>query len=734
MQPPTISASSLANWEDCPAKFRAANIERLPEYGDKAAAKTGTVVHYAAEHFVRRVHIEKIAKWSDADLLVELLKAGYRQTFHKADYSSREYKDALAMAQTWHARTDLSGVRVLSVEAKKRHMLKAPSGPMPLTYILDRLDLADNGDGTVDLHVVDYKGLALDTPIPTPSGWTTMGEIRVGDELYGGDTGEICRVAAKSEVKHKPCYRITFDDGSQVVCDDEHRWEVDVVGSSSRKRMVLTADEIHQRGVFSTAARRQRDLVIAHTPVQGGEVNLPIDPYVFGAWIGDGNAANGAICKPHPPLFDEIEQRGYLIGDAHASCQTTTRTVFGLITQLRALGVLNNKHIPSMYMRASYKQRLDLLRGIMDTDGHWNHTRKRAVLNTTNKRFADEVRELVCSLGWTANVFATTAHGFGRKWDAWQLWFTPTGEDAFLTRHPRDHAEKPYVPPTSTRPFRRVITAVEPVASVPTQCIEVDSPDHCFRFGRGFIKTHNTQRANETFEMLANKLQAQVYAVAMYAEYSSQYNIRDVWVHLDLLRHKEIGVVFSIEECREMYRWLIEQVELIRAMPDDKAPEIIGPGCQFCPRKGACESLRRHVAAGGGVDPDAELDELVDTRQQLYHQGKAISNLLSAYDDAIAERMRAADTTRVSTAEWVAAFSAGRGTRVIDPDAAAQILGPEILSRIVKVSVTALDELMESGALSDAQVRGLKALIRTEHSAPGVRITKAPKARKAGKP
>jgi len=68
------------------------------------------------------------------------------------------------------------------------------------------------------------KALALDTPLPTPAGWTTMGEVRVGDQLIGSD-GRPTRVVAATEVVHgRPCYEVEFDDGTVIVADAEHEW------------------------------------------------------------------------------------------------------------------------------------------------------------------------------------------------------------------------------------------------------------------------------------------------------------------------------------------------------------------------------------------------------------------------------------------------------------------------------------------------------------------------------
>ena len=68
------------------------------------------------------------------------------------------------------------------------------------------------------------KALALDTPLPTPTGWTTMGEVRVGDHLIGAD-GKPTQVVAATEVMHgRPCYEVEFDDGEVIVADENHQW------------------------------------------------------------------------------------------------------------------------------------------------------------------------------------------------------------------------------------------------------------------------------------------------------------------------------------------------------------------------------------------------------------------------------------------------------------------------------------------------------------------------------
>ncbi len=75
------------------------------------------------------------------------------------------------------------------------------------------------------------KALALDTPLPTPDGWTTMGDVAVGDELLGAD-GQPTRVVAATEIMlGRPCYEVEFSDGTVIVADAEHQWPTDTRAS-----------------------------------------------------------------------------------------------------------------------------------------------------------------------------------------------------------------------------------------------------------------------------------------------------------------------------------------------------------------------------------------------------------------------------------------------------------------------------------------------------------------------
>ena len=320
---------------------------------------------------------------------------------------------------------------------------------------------------------VDYKGLAVDTPIPTPNGFVTMGELAVGDMVYGTD-GLPYPVTGKSEVKHLPCFEVRMTNGASVVCDAEHLWGL------------LNGD------VVNVQSLQKRDKIPLTKPVQYREESLPIDPYVLGFWLADGTAASGAATKGDQFIWDEVVRRGYELGvdtnGGKSSCET--RTIKGIRGLLNSLGVLGNKHIPDKYKLSSYSQRVDLVRGLMDGDGYANPTRKQAVFNIVSKVLSDDLREVIESLGVRCLQSKTKYSGFGVTGVAWPLFFRPISFNPFLLPRKAAAAESFF----GGREYLEVGGVVS-VPSVPTQCISVGSPNSMYLCTKHYIPTHNTGKS-----------------------------------------------------------------------------------------------------------------------------------------------------------------------------------------------------------------------------------------------
>src|SRR5690606_28668962 len=156
-------------------------------------------------------------------------------------------------------------------------------------------------------------------------------------------------------------------------------------------------------------------------------VDLPIPAYTLGAWLGDGSSCSGLISKPDEEMWDRIEADGYEIGpDISGKKKCPTRTVYGLTAPLRDLGLLGNKHIPSLYLRASAPDRKALLGGLLDTDGtvQKNGT---VIFGSMTKALADGVSELVCSLGMQVRRSTKQAKLNGKDYGTYyKVTFRPT--------------------------------------------------------------------------------------------------------------------------------------------------------------------------------------------------------------------------------------------------------------------------------------------------------------------
>lgn len=152
MIPKSFSATALNVFELCPARYKAEHIEYTKGFGS-SAANLGTAVHGALELYVKQVYINKSAE-PKFDLLIDMLRLSYTQTFGSSDYNTVLYMEAYGLLDTWYKRTDLSQVQqVISCETKSHFDVPTSAGPIPYNYIWDRFDQIEDGV----FKVVDYK-------------------------------------------------------------------------------------------------------------------------------------------------------------------------------------------------------------------------------------------------------------------------------------------------------------------------------------------------------------------------------------------------------------------------------------------------------------------------------------------------------------------------------------------------------------------------------------------------
>ena len=539
----TWSYSSINNFFTCPFQFAAYRYFKTVKQEDTEATLWGTRVHETGEHY-----------------LLSLLGKVYDPSKINPDDLAlvKPYCDAIAASggEVWAER------KLAITQNLKPCEFFAPDAW---------------GRGVVDIMVkkgnkitvMDYKGLALDTPLPTPTGWTTMGEVQEGDQVLGAD-GAPCVVVGKSQVKDLPCYELTFCDGATITCDEEHLWEVQY-GESSKKHPAK-AKIFSTKQLYDTPPHKLMRVRLAR-PLQLPEAEVPIHPYVLGCWLGDGKHSDGSITKPDMELFSLIESCGYAVGAAHGQGENTgkcpTRTVYGLRGELRKNGLLHNKHIPSAYLRTSVEQRTELLNGLFDTDGYWNPGRHQAVFVSMSEVMARQVVELLLTLGERPKLHNPEGHGFGKTFRSWVVTFTPYNISPFkLSRKAAGYKE--WVSKGSRN--NRIIKSIAPVRSVPTQCIKVDSADSMYLCGHHMIPTHNTGKIKD------DQLQLKVFCafLALHHPDVQEFDAKFIW-----LKHGKItGLDEPLTRADIAFVWqdVLNKVARVKQSWDDQVFQAMPGG------------------------------------------------------------------------------------------------------------------------------------------------------------
>ena len=337
------------------------------------------------------------------------------------------------------------------------------------------------------------KALALNTPIPTPSGWTTMGNLKPGDEVFSDD-GNVCNVIATSKIMHNhTCYQLTFSDGTKIIADKDHLWRTDECLDrwSDKPGSQKTTEQIFKTQKFR---KNTNHSINACQPINTIRKKLPINPYLLGIWLGDGSKAGARITTADITIVKSFEKY-YNIKKIKGNnydwgiSSRTNNNENSLLIQLRKLNLLKNKHIPILYLRSSKKQRLELLRGLMDSDGTVNKRTGMPSFCSTNKKLATDVLELIRSLGLIPYITKSLAK-FNKKVisDKWIINFSSRFNVFKLIRKKQIQKTKNFRAVYG----RRYITNVKKVKSVPVKCICVDAPSKMFLCSKAFIPTHNS--------------------------------------------------------------------------------------------------------------------------------------------------------------------------------------------------------------------------------------------------
>lgn len=331
------------------------------------------------------------------------------------------------------------------------------------------------------------KALSLDTPIPTPTGWTTMGDLKVGDEILS-PTGNSVSVTMKTEtIYDHDCYKIYFDNGEEIIADADHLWEVDSSYWRTGKK-VITSQEIfeqYQKKLASKKGKGVQGSLYVHksNPIKFIKNELSIHPYLLGVWLGDGYSSDGRIIA-HKDDY-EFYKTKFDIEYERNSNNCIRFKIRNLYAKLKSYNLLKNKHIPRSFLRSSYDDRLELLRGLMDTDGSIRKNSRSFEFYQKNYDLVLQVVELLSSLGIKSKVRHKKI-----KDSYYHTVSFSTKEIVFNL--PRKVKNIDLKKSDRKQESRHYIHKIEKVDSVPVACIQVNSEDHLFLCGKTFIPTHNS--------------------------------------------------------------------------------------------------------------------------------------------------------------------------------------------------------------------------------------------------
>lgn len=345
-------------------------------------------------------------------------------------------------------------------------------------------------DGEAGAEIYSVAPLSLDTEIMTNKEMKTMGSISVGDYVFT-PTGKQTMVNYVSPIVTTDSYTIEFDDGSSVISTGNHPWEVEQLSSGgAKKSLVWKKKNVTTENIILTYNKRKATRIRCAESPEISEKVLSIMPYTLGAWLGDGRSNRGCICGhiDDIELRTAIEQDGYNISYMKQQLNTVYFTVLGLRTKLRENNLLENKHIPEEYFFSSTHQRMELLRGLMDTDGTCTKTGECRYAGNC-KQLCTDVNRLALSLGYKSHIH-TSKDQNGKiiylvSFKAYQA----KGNIFKLSRKASRQKQSECV-----KANYRFIINIKKINTVPCRCIGVEDSSHLFCFGKELIATHNTKK------------------------------------------------------------------------------------------------------------------------------------------------------------------------------------------------------------------------------------------------
>lgn len=475
------------------------------------------------------------------------------------------------------------------------------------------------------VHGPSHHGKAqpVDEPVLTPDGWRPIGSLRVGDCVIAAD-GTPTEVTGVYPQGAKDVYRVEMSDGASTRCCAEHLWQTATARELQRGRYVRGPRPERARiptgqegaGSVKSTADIAGTLDDVHylplvKPVQFERRDLPMDPYVLGLLLGDGGMSCRTVyfTSDDDELMKRVSDWALSVGDTandatHGERCPAVRIVSpgralsntaSMLDEMDLLGSRSeSKRVPDEYLFSSIEQRIELLRGLLDTDGWVEPANGCAGFCSTSTALRDAVLFLVRSLGGRARSYL-------KETDHLDAWTVLIAFDNFCPFKLKRKAEQW---PTRAKKVRRRIVKVERVGCAECVCISVASPERLY-VTRDFIVTHNT--------IFVHGLGlSYLRAGHFYAYVDAEHTTPETWLRDLMAQHAENPAFLAqrpvtFEETVDAVRELVDGVAKARndgdLEPDTSALIVIDSIRKLVP-KNLLAKILKHGADGakGSVD------------------------------------------------------------------------------------------------------------------------------------
>lgn len=353
------------------------------------------------------------------------------------------------------------------------------------------------------------KAQPLDALILTPNGYVKMGDVFVGQEIINskGEISQITNIYPQGELD---AYEVMFNDGSKVVCNDEHLWAVRTFGQQRKNApfQVKTLKEIMPKLIMKGKQRRYNYRIPMIDPIQFSNKKTLLDAYLLGLLLGDGSITNEVAiiigekdrdiidyCKEIAPKYgtelivNPERKTHYKFVRINPKTENKVRSSLAHYKLLG--GNAETKFIPKEYLLNDIETRLSVLQGLIDTDGYLG---KDGVIQytTVSNQLKEDVKFIVHSLGGTAIEHWKQGKYFnGKEYVICKIAYTlnislPT---QFICL--RNQRKLKRFKPRKLYPPNRLIKSVKHIGKAEMQCISVDSEDHLY-VTNDMVLTHNT--------------------------------------------------------------------------------------------------------------------------------------------------------------------------------------------------------------------------------------------------